>query len=64
MGQLDTLIELYKSQLPSDSARKLYDYLMLGSLRNKDATERLGRALKAEKNQKSKFYMMLKDAIY
>ena len=36
MGRLDKIIEEYKDGLPSDAARKLYYYLIIGSLRNRN----------------------------
>ena len=65
MGRLDKIIEEYKDGLPSDAARKLYDYLIIGSLRNRNIEDRLRKTFKIENlGLKDGFTRQLKDAIY
>ena len=65
MGQLDSMIEQYKAKLPSKSARDLFDYLMIGSLRHRNIVDRLEKVLKQSKiSRKSDFYKTLKDNVY
>tara|TARA_Y100000593_G_scaffold94968_1_gene197698 strand:- start:399 stop:9788 length:9390 start_codon:yes stop_codon:yes gene_type:complete len=51
-ADLDLQIKNYKDTLPNDTARKIFDYLLIGSLRNSNTTNRFRKILKNKKMPK------------
>lgn len=64
MGQLDVFINKYKESL-SPTGKKVFDYLLIGSLRDRNVHDKIESIFKLDKlTGDNKFNRMVKDALY